>query len=69
MIDGVTQPVSALLPTPEYVVASQTLIPGGSAITVSRTRVSLESGGSSVVIGGKTEALSILLGPSTTEVS
>lgn len=68
VVDDTTQPLSAVLATPEYVVASQTLIPGGPAITVSGTVVSLLTGGSSVVVGGKTEALSAFLGPSTTEM-
>jgi hypothetical protein len=45
VLDGATQPVSALLATPKYIAASQTLIPGGSSITVSVTLVSLETGG------------------------
>lgn len=69
VVGGSTQALSALLSTPEYVVASgsQTLVAGGSAITISGTVVSLQSGGSSVVIGGATtEALSAFLGSTTT---
>lgn len=38
-----------------YIVASQTLVPGGSAITVSGTRYSLASGDSYLVVGSVTE--------------
>ena len=52
--------------TPEdapVLVGSQTLTPGGPAITVSGTRVSLEPSASKVVIGTSTEALgSIIMG-------
>jgi hypothetical protein len=49
-------------------VGSQTLVDGAPAITISESVVSLHSGGSSVVVGSKTEALSELLGGSTTTV-
>lgn len=41
-----------------YVVETQTLKPGGPAITVSGTRISLASGAAAVVVGSKTSALS-----------
>ena len=69
LINGVTQPVSVSLVTQAYLIASQTLIPGGAAITISVTIVNLQTRGSSVVIGRKTEALSVLFGLSTTNVS
>jgi hypothetical protein len=71
VVGGTTQPISALLgsSTPEYIVASvsQTLKAGAPAITVSGTLVSLQGGGSSVVLGeSTTEALSAFLGSTTT---
>ena len=39
---------------PEYVVGSQTLVPGAAAVTVGGVQVSLEAGGSGVVVGGST---------------
>ncbi|KAL9617203.1 MAG: hypothetical protein Q9160_008008 [Pyrenula sp. 1 TL-2023] len=45
-----------------YVIDSQTLTPGGPAIAVSGTVVSLAAGGSTVVIGGKTELLTSMTG-------
>lgn len=51
--------------TPTYVIGTQTLAPGGPAITVSGTVYSLESGGSSVVVGGSTTALTALEGSSS----
>jgi hypothetical protein len=73
LISGTTQPLTALLTsstrTPEYIVASQTLVPGGSAITVSGTVVSLQAQGSSVVVRAKTEALSAFLGSKTTTLA
>jgi hypothetical protein len=44
-------------PGPTFVVGGQTLAPGGQAITVSGTTLSLVSGGSSVVINGVTSAV------------
>lgn len=67
--------VSSLFPTTavkEYLIASsQTLIAGAAAITVSGALVSLEAGGSSVVIGGwtKTEPLREFLGVEATLVA
>jgi hypothetical protein len=49
-------------------VGSQTLVAGAAAVTISGSVVSLQSGGSSVVVGSKTEALSVLLAGSTTTV-
>ena len=72
VVDGSTKPLSAIYSsTPEYIIdGSQTLQVGGPAITVSGTVVSLLAGGESVVLGGgtKTEALSVFLGKSTTEI-
>jgi hypothetical protein len=68
VINGNTQAASILLSAssvPEYLVETQTLIAGGPAITVSGTVISLVSGGSSVVVGGMTEALTVLLGAPT----
>jgi hypothetical protein len=68
VINGNTQAASILLSAssvPEYLVGTQTLKAGGPAITVSGTVISLESGGSSVVVGEKTEALTVLLGAPT----
>jgi hypothetical protein len=45
-----------------YIIGSQTLVAGGSAITVSGTVVSLDPGGQSVVIGGTTEPATAALG-------
>jgi hypothetical protein len=42
---------------PTFVVGDQTLAPGGQAITVSGTTISLVTGGSSVVINGVTSAV------------
>jgi hypothetical protein len=67
-IDGNTQAASVLLSAssvPEYLVGTQTLKAGGPAITVSGTVISLASGGSSVLVDGKTEALTALLGAAT----
>ncbi|TVY81937.1 hypothetical protein LSUE1_G003636, partial [Lachnellula suecica] len=47
--------------SPAYVVGSQTLLPGAPAVTVSGTAISLQAGGSSVVIGSKTVPLSAFL--------
>lgn len=44
---------------PLFVVGSQLLVPGGQAITVSGTTLSLTPGGSSVVINGVTSAVTI----------
>lgn len=50
---GVASPgISA---APSYMIGSQSLVPGGPAITVSGTVLSLPSGGSSIVIGGSTQ--------------
>lgn len=43
----------------DYIVGSQALMPGGSAITVSGTRYSLASGDSYLVVGSITETLAI----------
>lgn len=67
IIDGSSQPLSPFVATTsEHTVASQKLVSGGAAITISGTVMSLQEGGSSVV-GGKTEALSASLGSSTME--
>ena len=56
-----------------YTVGSQTLVPGGPAITFSGTRISLAPSASDIIIGSSTEALgSIILGgfgPSRTATS
>ncbi|KAH3996874.1 hypothetical protein HBI70_215880 [Parastagonospora nodorum] len=44
-------------PGPSFVVEGQTLAPGGEAITVSGTTITLLSGGSSIVIDGVTSAV------------
>lgn len=44
-------------PGPTFIVGGQTLAPGGQAITVSGSTLSLVSGGSSVVINGVTSAV------------
>jgi hypothetical protein len=49
-------------PGPTFVVDGQTLAPGGQAITVSGTTLSLVPGGSSVVINGVTSAVANLVG-------
>jgi hypothetical protein len=52
----------------EYIFASQTLGPNGPAITVSGTVLSLQAGGSSIVIGGTTtKAIASYLATSTPE--
>jgi hypothetical protein len=48
--------------TSQYLIASQTLVAGGPAITVSGTVVSLQSGGQSIVVGSSTEAISSFVG-------
>ncbi|KAG6999235.1 hypothetical protein G7Y79_00036g071910 [Physcia stellaris] len=53
------QPVTAN-DASEYIIGSQTLIPGGSAITISGTPVSLAPSESAIVIGSKTETISHL---------
>ena len=45
-----------------YIIGSQTLVAGGSAITVSGTVISLDPDGQSVVIGGTTEPATAALG-------
>jgi hypothetical protein len=61
VIDGATSsiaPVGAPSPSPStFVVGSQTLVPGGSAATVSGTTYSLPKSGNVVVVNGKTSAL------------
>jgi uncharacterized protein YodC (DUF2158 family) len=67
-INGNTQAASVILSAssvPEYLVGTQTLKAGGPAITVSGTVISLANGGSSVLVDGKTEALTALLGAAT----
>ena len=44
----------------------QTLVAGGAAVTISGTVISLISGGDSVVVGGKTEPISVVARTSTT---
>ncbi|MCJ1465894.1 hypothetical protein MMC07_004513 [Pseudocyphellaria aurata] len=41
----------------QYVIAGQTLVPGGSAITVSGTRISLAPHASAVIVGTRSEGL------------
>lgn len=73
IVGGSTIPisqVSGLSPatpatTPTYVVDGQTLTPGAPAITIGTNVMSLEAGGSSVVVGGSTIAVSQLSGLST----
>ena len=79
VVAGKTQPIGELLGASagvqttveaEWVIASQTLIAGGAAITVSGTVMSLLPGGSSVVIGGtKTIDASALVGASKTLIT
>jgi uncharacterized protein YodC (DUF2158 family) len=45
-------------PASNYIVETQTLKPGGPAITVSGTRISLASGAAAVVVGSETSVLS-----------
>jgi hypothetical protein len=45
-----------------YIIGSQTLVAGGSAITVSGTVISLDPGGQSVVIGGTIKPATAALG-------
>jgi hypothetical protein len=45
-----------------YIIGSQTLVAGGSAITVSGTVISLDPDGQSVVIGGTTKLATAALG-------
>ncbi|MCJ1422413.1 hypothetical protein MMC29_000293 [Sticta canariensis] len=45
----------------QYVIAGQTLVPGGTAITVSGTRISLAPRATNIVIGTSTEGLSRLI--------
>jgi hypothetical protein len=69
VVDGTTKPVSAVSGAYSTEAAlvlgtgsvAQTLKPGGSAITVSGTVISLLVGGSSAVVGGKTVAASVLV--------
>lgn len=58
-------PVTQLMTirTAQYLVGSQTLSAGGPAITFSGTVVSLQSNGSSAVIGGSTQSISAFLAP------
>jgi hypothetical protein len=63
--------VATASPTPsdpisKIVVDGQTLIAGGVAVTISGTVISLISGGDSVVVGGKTEPVSVIAGTGTT---
>lgn len=44
-------------PGPSFLIDGQTLLPGGQAITVSGTTISLQSGGSSIVVNGATSAV------------
>lgn len=66
------QPVTAISAS-EYIVGSQTLIPGGPAVTFGGTRISLAPSASEVIIGSSKEALgSIIIGglrPSGTATS
>jgi hypothetical protein len=61
VIDGTTShiaPVVAPSPSPStFVIGSQTLVPGGSAATVSGATYSLPTSGNVVVVNGKTSAL------------
>ena len=63
------QPVTANSAS-EYIIEGQTLTPGGSAITVSGSRISLAPSASDVVVGSSTEALGPIImdgfGPSAT---
>jgi hypothetical protein len=66
IIDGTsTSLITPVIQTsePYYLVGSQTLIPGGAAITVSGITASLLPGGASIVVGGVTEPVSSVLGP------
>jgi len=61
-LSTVTQATAAATQVLDYVIGSQTLTPGASGITITDTSgaasvVSLEPGGSSVVVGGKTIAI------------
>jgi hypothetical protein len=51
----------------EIIIEGQTLKAGGSAITVWATVMSLETGGYTVVVGGKTEPVGQLVATSTTK--
>jgi uncharacterized protein YodC (DUF2158 family) len=55
MINGMTMTANS---ASDYVVETQTLKPGGPAITVSGTRISLASNAATVVVGSQTSALS-----------
>jgi hypothetical protein len=71
LVNGTPSPIASLLQYPtEYIVGTtQTLIPGAPAITVSGSVISLESQGGSVVVGGtSTEAVSAVLGGTTSTV-
>lgn len=59
IINGNTQTVAIVTPPApeEVIIASQTLRPGGFAITVSGTVISLPPGASNILIGTKTEDL------------
>ena len=48
-----------------YTIASQTLTPGGPAVTISGTRVSLAPGGTEAVVGGSTIELTPTFTPSS----
>jgi hypothetical protein len=68
--DGAMTTSSSLSPSSpvlEIIIEDQTLKAGGPAITVSGTVMSLETGGYTVVVGGKTEPVSELVGTSTTK--
>ena len=58
-INGVTVTPN---PASNYVVETQTLKPGGPAITVSGTRISLASNAATVAVGSQTSALSTTMG-------
>jgi hypothetical protein len=62
----ITSSISSSSPILEIIIEGQTLIEGGPAITVSGTVMSLETGGYTVVVGGKTEPVGELVGTSTT---
>lgn len=65
IINGTPQPVSVIAPvptptTPDLIIGTQTLAAGGPAITISNTIISLASDGSSAVINGTPQPVSVI---------
>ncbi|PPJ50873.1 hypothetical protein CBER1_07090 [Cercospora berteroae] len=50
----------------EFVIASRTIIPGGEAVTIAGTTLSLATGASAIVVNGQTSELVVLVGAPVT---